>query len=115
MSITDPVPTTPGYWIGPYGVLIPDVYQAVTAEDGRNFCYYDGGVTCLAVTKPYTKEDWLREFAKVDQELGLVYNVNHPKNLKNKVVESESDESSNESSDESRRCLQFIITKFGCC
>ncbi|AFX92084.1 hypothetical protein CE11_00051 [Megavirus courdo11] len=33
------------YWIGPYGVLVPDSINLVVSEDGYNLMFQDGDIT----------------------------------------------------------------------
>lgn len=33
------------YWIGPYGIKIPQTIKFVISEDGTNYCFSDGSQT----------------------------------------------------------------------
>jgi hypothetical protein len=59
---TTPPPS--GYWIGPYGVLVPNHVESVPAEDGGNTFYKDGSETLMcAMQAGSTKEEWLSNCA----------------------------------------------------
>ena len=57
--------STEKYWVGPYGVLVPDYTDRIVASDGYNTQYKDGSVTergCLN-PKPMNQEIYKKMFS----------------------------------------------------
>jgi hypothetical protein len=50
------------YWIGPYGVFVPNKYDSVVAADGSNILYKDGSQTLIFVANPLTRLQWLEKY-----------------------------------------------------
>jgi hypothetical protein len=64
------------YWIGPYGIKVPNNINCVIAEDGHNILYKDGEQTQTGLmtfkNKPITKEQYLKEYADLNND-GFYY------------------------------------------
>jgi hypothetical protein len=50
-----------GFWVGPYGVLVPDHIQYVIAEDCTNTMFIAGGQTKAAAKWPTLSRKQLRQ------------------------------------------------------
>jgi len=71
-----------GYWIGPYGVLIPNKLNGVISEDGYNIRYKTGYCTqrFYINPKPISAEIYQKKYAEYNNESGLWYYTGHKKN-----------------------------------
>jgi hypothetical protein len=56
------------YWLGPYGIRIPNHIEIVTAADGGNMRYKDGGETEMGVMDPPTKDEYLNKYAILQRD-----------------------------------------------
>ncbi len=65
---------TSEYWVGPYGVKVPNEVTSVVAADGRNTLYKDGKQTEIYVKNPLTREEYLKRYSFYSDECGYVYN-----------------------------------------
>jgi hypothetical protein len=65
--------TPPGYWFGPYNVLVPNTINKVVASDGYNILYKDGMETQTYFENGPSKEEWFVRYTKYDSEGQLVY------------------------------------------
>ena len=56
-------PTPPGYWEGPYGVLVPDTVNKITSRDGTNRLFKSGSTTEMMYRLPVpTKAEYLEKY-----------------------------------------------------
>ena len=51
-----------GYWIGPYGVRVPNHITDIRASDGCNTLFKSGGSTEMFNFDPPTKEEYLNRY-----------------------------------------------------
>lgn len=54
------------YWIGPYGILVPNDVLYVVAADGINTLYIDGSETEMATDTPLSEEEYKKLYARFD-------------------------------------------------
>lgn len=52
------------YWIGPYGILVPNNINHVVASDGGNIFYKDGRETEMFVVNPVSEEEYKKRYAQ---------------------------------------------------
>ena len=59
-----------GYWIGPYSVRIPNNINIVTATDGYNMRFKDGGETGMCMVKPpvMNADIYRKKYAKLKSD-----------------------------------------------
>jgi hypothetical protein len=54
------------YWLGPYGMRVPNHINAVVAKDGYNFHKKNGCITeIISTMKSPTKEEYLTKYAEL--------------------------------------------------
>jgi len=57
------------FWVGPYGVLVPNSITKVKAIDGKNWIKKDGSETERFIPYPWpTKEQWLIQNANLCED-----------------------------------------------
>ena len=65
------------YWIGPYGVLVPQGLKSVVAKDGGNTRYFDGTETEKFVVSlkggPMTKYKYRAKYARISEYGHWIY------------------------------------------
>lgn len=66
---TKRVAPMPGYWFGPYNVLVPNSVPEVPAADGVNSYYKDGSQTEVHVFRPLPSTEWLAKYSYVQNDL----------------------------------------------
>ncbi len=63
------------YWVGPYGILVPNHITYVKAEDGSNRHYSHGAITEKNITKPITESMYKDKYAIFDAETNSWYHI----------------------------------------
>jgi len=59
---------TSNYWIGPYGIKVPNDVNKVKQEDGANTLYKNGSHTEMVWQGTMTKEDYLAKYAVLGRD-----------------------------------------------
>ena len=63
------------YWVGPYGILVPNHIRDIVAKDGGNTLYKRGIVTQKCVRSKMTEETYKKTYAKFNTKDGKWYYV----------------------------------------
>ncbi|AYV86071.1 MAG: hypothetical protein Solivirus4_32 [Solivirus sp.] len=63
------------YWVGPYGVKVPNEITSIKASDGGNILYKDGKETEMFVKRPLTREQYLEKYAVYSEDCGYLYKI----------------------------------------
>lgn len=50
------------YWLGPYGIRVPNHIQMIKDSDGGNTLYKDGGCTEMLILNPPTEAEYKQKY-----------------------------------------------------
>ena len=62
------------FWIGPYGVRVPNEKNSIVGFDGVNYINKKGVMTKIFIHKPITKEQWMSKYAEMREDGNYWYN-----------------------------------------
>lgn len=63
------------FWVGPYGILVPDEIDSIVARDGGNTLYRDSSETKMYVDSPPTEAEYKNLYATKGSHGIWYYNI----------------------------------------